>query len=131
MFKTVRFAVLAGAAFMAAPALAQGSPVVGTWATAVETDFGKFEATMTVAETDSGYSVDFKDVPQAGGQGPGPMPSVVSDVVVDGPKFAFTRKLTTPQGEMTFAYSGAVEGDTLSGQVGSDFGQMKLAGTRQ
>ena len=59
------------------------------------------------------------------------MPSTISDVVIDGPKFAFKRKLTTPQGEMNFTYNGTVEGDSLSGEVGSDFGPIKLTGTRQ
>lgn len=133
MFGTLRIAALAaGASLMAAPALAQGSPLVGTWDTAVETDFGKFEATMTVAQAANGYTVEIKDKAQQGGQGPAPaMPSTISDVVIDGANFTFKRKLTTPQGEMNLAYSGSVEGDTLTGEVGSDFGAMKLAGTRQ
>ena len=51
MFKTIRFAALvAGASLMAAPALAQDSPVVGKWNTAVVTDFGTFNAVLTVAQ---------------------------------------------------------------------------------
>ena len=133
MFRTIRLAALvAGASLMAAPALAQSSPVVGTWATAVESDFGKFEATMTVAQAAGGYTVDIKDAPMPGAPADAPpMPSVISDVVVDGAKFTFKRKLTTPQGEMNLAYTGSVEGDSLNGEVGSDFGSMKLAGTRK
>lgn len=132
MFKTIRFAALvAGATLIAAPALAQDSPVVGKWATAVETDFGKFEAVMTVAHDGSAYTVAIEDVPQAGGGGPGPMPSTISEVVIDGPKFAFKRKLTTPQGEMNLTYNGTVDGNTLTAEVGSDFGPLKLTGTRQ
>jgi len=132
MLKTVRLAALAiGATLLSVPALAQDSPVVGKWATAVESDFGKFEAIMTVAQEGGAYSVDIQDVQPEGGQGPGPMPSKISDVVVDGSKFSFKRQLTTPQGEMSLNYTGSVEGDTLNGEVGSDFGSMKLAGTRQ
>jgi hypothetical protein len=133
MFKTIRFAALvAGAALMAVPAWAQSSPVVGKWATAVESDFGKFEAVMTVAPADSGYTVDIKDAPMPGAPADAPpMPSVISDVVVDGQTFSFKRKLTTPQGEMNLTYNGTVDGDTLTAEVGSDFGPLKLTGTRQ
>ena len=59
------------------------------------------------------------------------MPSTISDVVVDGPKFAFKRKLTTPQGEIQLTYTGTVDGNALTADVGSDFGPMKMTGTRQ
>lgn len=132
MLKTIRFAALAvGATLLSVPALAQSSPVVGQWATAVESDFGKFEAVMTVAQEGSAYTVDIQDVQPEGAQGPGPTPGKISDVVIDGSKFSFKRQLTTPQGEMSLNYTGSVEGGTLNGEVGSDFGSMKLAGTRQ
>ena len=135
MLTTIRFAALvAGASLLAVPALAQSSPVVGKWATAVETDFGKFEAVMTVAQEGEAYTVAIQDIAPQGGQGAGgggAMPSTISDVVIEGPKFAFKRKLTTPQGEMNFTYNGTVEGDSLTGEVGSDFGPIKLTGTRQ
>jgi hypothetical protein len=130
MFKTIRFAALvAGASLMAAPALAQSSPVVGIWNTEAVTDFGTFKATMTVAEANGAHTVNIQDVAQEGA--PPAMPSTISDVVVDGPKFAFKRKLTTPQGEMQLTYTGTVEGNTLTAEVGSDFGPIKMTGTRQ
>jgi hypothetical protein len=134
MLRTIRFAAfVTGAALMASPVLAQSSPVVGQWATAIESDFGKFEATMTVAQTASGYTVDIKDAPRNGPDGaPAPaMQSTVSDVAVDGSKLTFKRALTTPQGPMTLSYSATVDGNALTGEVGSDFGAMKLSGTRQ
>ena len=135
MFKTIRFAALvAGASLMAAPALAQSSPVVGTWNTEAVTDFGTFKATMTVAEANGSHTVAIQDIAPEGGAGAGgggAMPSTISDVVIDGSKFAFKRKLTTPQGEMNLTYNGTVEGDTLTAEVGSDFGPLKLTGTRQ
>src|SRR5690606_42094214 len=132
MLKTIRFAALAvGATLLSAPARAHSSPVVGKWATAVESDFGKFEALMTVAQEGSSYTVEIQDVQPDGAQGPGPMPGKITDVVIDGSKFSFKRQLTTPQGELSLNYTGSVEGDTLNGEVGSDFGSMKLAGTRQ
>ena len=51
MLKNTIFGALAlGAAMLATPVLAQGSPALGSWATEAVTDFGTFKATMTVAE---------------------------------------------------------------------------------
>lgn len=130
MIRTIRFAALAaGLSLIAAPAFA-ASPVVGTWATVADTDFGRFEATLTVAETADGYSVEFVDVP-AEGAPPVEMESEISDVKVDGANFSFTRKLTTPQGPFTLAYTGTVDGDALTAQANSDFGAIPVTGTRQ
>ena len=135
MFKTIRFAALvSGASLMAAPALAQDSPVLGKWATAVVTDFGTFNAVMTVGHEGGAYTVAIQDIAPEGGAGAGgggAMPSTISDVVVDGSKFSFKRKLTTPQGEMNLTYTGTVEGNALTADVGSDFGPLKMTGTRQ
>jgi hypothetical protein len=135
MFKTIRFAALvAGASLLAVPALAQDSPVLGKWATAVVTDFGTFNAVMTVAQEGGAYTVNIQDIAPEGGAGAGgggAMPSTISDVVIDGSKFSFKRKLTTPQGEMNLTYNGTVDGDALTAEVGSDFGPLKLTGTRQ
>src|SRR5690606_41326247 len=123
MLKTIRFAALAvGATLLSVPALAQSSPVVGKWATAVESDFGKFEAVMTVAQEGSAYTVDIQDVQPESAQGPGPMPGKTSDVVIDGSKFSLKRQLTTPQGELSLNYAGSVDGETLDRWVASDVG---------
>ena len=132
MFKTIRFAAVAAAAsLLAAPALAlaQSSPVVGVWNTEAVTDFGTFKAVMTVAEAGGAHTIEIQDVPQEGG--PPPMASTISDVMVEGPKFAFKRKLASPQGEFVLTYTGTVEGNALTADVGSDFGPLKMTGTRQ
>ena len=70
MFRTIRFAALVSAAsLIASPALAQSSPVVGKWATAVETDFGKFEAVMTVAQQGGAYTIAIQDIAPRGSRG--------------------------------------------------------------
>ena len=133
MLKTLRFAVLAaGAALIAAPALAADSPVVGTWNTEAVTDFGTFKATMTVAEAGGAYTIDIKDVPIEGAPPTPPSPpGAITDVVVDGAKFSFKRKLTTPQGELQMSYTGAVEGDKLTAEVDTgQFGKIPVTGTR-
>ena len=133
MFKTIGFAALAAAAsLIAAPALAADSPVVGTWNTEAVTDFGTFKATMTVAEANGTYTVDMKDVPLEGAPpAPPSPPGSITDVVVDGAKISFKRKLTTPQGEMTMTYTGTVEGDKLTAEADiGEFGKIPVTGSR-
>ena len=133
MLKSIPFAVLAaGVALMAPPALAADSPVVGTWNTEAVTDFGTFKATMTVAEANGTYTVDIKDVPIEGAPpAPPSPPGAITDVVVDGAKISFKRKLTTPQGEMTMTYTGTVEGDKLTAEADiGEFGKIPVTGTR-
>lgn len=125
------WAALAAAALLASPALAQESPVVGNWKTVVATDMGNFEAMMTIAESDAGYTVDITDIPAAGAPPMPEMESTISDVVVDGASFSFKRQLTTPQGPMDLTYSGTVEGDTLTGTADSSFGAIPINGTRE
>lgn len=125
---TIRFAALAVAAMLvSAPAAAQESPVVGTWDTQAVTDFGTFRATVTIAEGDGGYSVTIVDAPA---EGMPAMASTISNVVVDGASFSFTRSLTSPQGPMTLTYTGNVDGDALTATVASDFGNIPVTGTR-
>ncbi len=70
MLKKFTFAALAaGAALMAAPALAADSPVVGTWNTVADAQGQKFESTVTVAEANGAYTVDIKDSPMTGPDG--------------------------------------------------------------
>ena len=133
MFKPVRFAVLAAAvSMMAAPALAADSPVVGTWDTAIDVQGQKMTAEITVAQAGDAYTVAIKDGPMPGAPADAPaMPSAISDVVVDGAKLTFKRKLTTPQGEMNLIYTANANGDALTGEIGSDFGPIAMTGTRK
>jgi hypothetical protein len=123
-----RFAALAFAASLfATPAMAQDSPVLGTWNTQAVTDFGTFASTMTVLDDEGSYLVTMEDVPVEG------MPAMegsVSDVVVDGASFTFTRSLTSPQGVMELAYSGTVDGDSMTATVTSPMGSIPVTGTR-
>ena len=133
MLKSLRLAVLAaGASLFAAPAFAADSPVVGTWNTEAVTDFGTFKSTMTIAEANGVYTVDIKDVPIEGAPpAPPSPPGVITDVLVDGAKLSFKRKLTTPQGEMNFTYTGTVDGDKLTAEVDTgEFGKIPVTGTR-
>jgi hypothetical protein len=133
MFKTIRFAALvAGASMMASPALAQSSPVLGTWATAIDLQGTKLESTWIVAEANGAYTVEIKDgaMPGAPADAP-PPPSTISDVVVDGAKLTFKRAITLEQGPINLAYTTTVTGDTLAGEIVSDFGPIAVTGTRK
>lgn len=124
-------AAVASLGFGADVAVAQDAPaVVGTWDTAAVTDFGTFEATMTVAAAEEGYTVEMVDVVPEGGQGMPPMESSISDVMVDGSSLTFTRSLTTPQGPMELSYSFTAEGDAITGSANSSFGAIPVNGTR-
>ncbi|AKH42754.1 hypothetical protein FHS61_000528 [Altererythrobacter atlanticus] len=134
----LRFAaMLAATTAMAAPAMAAESPLVGTWDTIADTQMGKFEATMTIANGGDAYTVDIKDAPMAapGGGGPEsqmpPMESEISDVKVDGSALSFKRTMSTPQGPMELTYSLTVDGDSLSGEANSAFGAVPISGTRR
>jgi hypothetical protein len=133
MFKAIRFAALAaGASLLAVPALAAGSPLVGSWDTVAKTDFGEFKAVVTVTEAGDSYAIDVKDVPIEGAPpAPPAPPGAITDIVVDGANFSFKRKLTTPQGDIELAYKGTVDGDTLTAEVNSQFGTIPVTGTRQ
>ncbi|HEU4651836.1 MAG TPA: hypothetical protein VFS49_10520 [Croceibacterium sp.] len=133
MLKTVHFAAIAAAVSLAtAPAVAADSPVLGTWDTAIDVQGQKITAEWTVAQTGDGYTVSIKDGPFPGAPADAPpMPSTISDVVVDGAKLTFKRKLTTPQGEMNLTYAATAEGDALAGEINSDFGPVALTGTRK
>ncbi len=126
--KTIRLAAFAlAASLLSTPALAQESPVLGTWNTQAVTDFGTFAATMTVMDDEGSYIVTMEDVPVEG------MPAMegsISDVVVDGTSFSFKRSLTSPQGPMELAYTGNVEGDSLTATVTSPMGAIPVTGTR-
>ncbi len=133
MLRTIRFAAaFAAASLLAAPALAEGSPAVGSWATEAVTDFGTFKATLTIAPSGNGYTVEMVDVPQTGPDGqPAPaMASSISDVSVDGSKFSFKRTIDFQGQAMLLNYTGNVEGDTLTATANSDFGAIPIKGTR-
>jgi len=134
MFKNFALAALvASASLLPVAALAAGSPAVGTWKTVAETQMGKFEATLTIAEKDGGYTVDMQDAPMAGpdGQSMPPMQGSVTDVKVDGANFSFKRSLSFGDMPIELAYAGSVDGDKLTAEVSSPMGAIPVTGTRQ
>lgn len=129
-----RFAALAAATalFATTPAFAADSAVVGTWATEAKSDFGTFKSTWTVAQNGGTYTIDVKDVPQEGGPGGGEPPkSTISNVAVDGNTLTFDRELVMGDMTIKLAYKVTADGNALTGQTHSDFGDIPITGTRQ
>jgi hypothetical protein len=124
-------AALVGSAFAATPAYA--SDVAGKWNIVAATQMGEFKATMTVAEADGAFTVAIEDIPPEGGAGGGgdlgAMESTISDVAVNGQELSFTRSLTGAFA-MVLSYKLTVDGDTMTGEAGSDFGPTPITGTR-
>ena len=131
MLRKITFAAAAAAMFVAAPAFA-ASPVVGTWATEAKSDFGTFKSTWTVAEEGGGYTVNVADAPFEGGPGAGgpPPTSTISDVHVDGNTLTFKRVLVIGDMTVNLSYSVTVDGNAMTGQTHSDFGDIPITGTR-
>lgn len=114
---------------LCSPAFAQSSPVVGDWAVVVETPQGNFETTMMVEEEAGAYSVSFDDPPNP--NFPPPESDEITNVVVEGGSFSFTRTLSSPQGPFELSYSGMVDGDSLTGEANSAFGPVPITATRK
>ena len=130
-FRLFAAAAVAGSLAFAAPALAEDSPVLGTWATEAKTDFGTFKSNWTVAQADGAYTVEVVDAPMEGGPGGPPPESTISNVKVEGSALSFTRSLKMEQGPMDLKYTVTVDGATMTGQANSDFGPIPITGTRQ
>ena len=130
-FRLLAAAAVAGSLAFAAPALAEDSPVLGTWATEAKTDFGTFKSNWTVAQADGAYTVEVVDAPMEGGPGGPPPESTISNVKVEANTLSFTRSLKMEQGPMDLNYTVTVDGSTMTGQASSDFGPIPITGTRQ
>ena len=98
---------------VAAPAF--GQSFVGQWTATAETMVGKVSETLTVVKTADGYEIKAElVVPEPEGTpkaGPG------TDIVSDGNKFSYKRKVNTPDGSLVITYTGTVSGDTFTGTV--------------
>jgi hypothetical protein len=100
-------------ALFAGSALAAG--IDGKWVAErkMERDGQAFTITQTFDLKSAGNNLTGKIEMQFGDQEPRSVE--IQDGKIDGDKFSFNTVMTTPNGEMKIAYSGAVEGDTLKG----------------
>ena len=96
-------------------------PIVGTWNLVLETPMGKQEPTFIVTQTDGVLSGKFSSP-----QGELEIPAITeADGVV-----TFDMNIEAAGQELLLKFSGTVDGDTMTGKFGSDFGDMPVTGTR-
>lgn len=106
------FAVLAGCA-------ASTPPAVGIWAVEMNTPLGAMPVTLTINEDGTGSMA-------ADGLGSAP----ISGITFDGNLLAFDAEIDAQGQSIVLEFAGSVEGDSMSGEFGSDFGAFGVIGTR-
>jgi len=93
---------------------------VGVWDVELNTPLGAMPATLTINEDGTGSMA-------AEGMGSSPL----SGIMFDGNMVAFDAEIDA-QGQTIFLeFSGNVEGDSMTGEFGSDFGAFGVTGSRE
>ena len=95
-------------------------PGVGVWGVEMNTPLGALPATLTLNADGSGSM-------SADGLGDAP----ISGVVFDGNSVAFETEIDAQGQSLVLEFSGNVDGDSLEGEFGSDFGAFGVSGSRQ
>jgi hypothetical protein len=110
----------------AAPAF--GQSFVGEWTATAKSPAGDASETVKVVKTSNDYEITAKLVNAAPGTpeaGPG------TDIVLDGDRFSYKRKVTVGNDSLVITYTGVVSGDTFTGTVQlGDFGTIPYVGVR-
>lgn len=120
MFKLVRYTSVAVIfAALAACATGPANPFVGTWDTVASTPVGNQPATWTIAEDGTGLMSS-----DQGNQ-------AIDGIVVAGNNVSFELIIDAGGQTLALSFNGVVEGDSLSGAFGSDFGDFAVTGTRR
>jgi hypothetical protein len=108
---------------------AQGQSFLGEWTATAETPAGGVSETLTVVNTDKGYTITAKPVVPAPEGTPEAGPG--TDIVLDGDTFSYKRTIPTPNGTLVITYVGVVSGDTFAGTVDlGGFAQAPYTGVR-
>ena len=121
----IQTAVASGMALLAplsSPAFAES--FIGEWIATAEVPGGGVSETLTVVETDDGYSITAKLVDPSPGM---PEASPGIDIVIDGDSFSYKRKL----GELEIVYAGVVSGNTFTGSVDIGGARVPYTGIRK
>lgn len=104
--------------FLAACA-ASVPPGVGAWDVQMNTPLGNQDAVLTIAEDGTGT--------MAGQQGE----QAISGIVMDGNEISFSVDIDAQGQSLTLEFSGAVDGDSLSGEFQTPFGALAVNGSRR
>lgn len=102
-------------------AAAGPAPGVGTWGVEMNTPLGALPATLTLNADGTGSFT-------AEGLGD---PTAISGVIYDANAVTFTSELDAQGQTIVLDFSGTVDGDSLVGEFGSDFGAFEVTGSRQ
>jgi len=94
-------------------------PAAGVWDAEIISPLGALPVVLTLNADGSGNMTS--DVLNA----------AFSDIVYEGNTVAFTAALAIAETELVLDVTGTVEGDVMTGEIGSDFGAMSVTATRQ
>lgn len=106
-------------AVLSACAAGGGNPFVGTWDTVATSPLGDQAATWVIADDGTGMMNS-----DQGNQ-------AVEGIVVEGNNVSFTLDIDAGGQFLSLSFTGVIDGDTLTGAFGSDFGDFAVTGTRQ
>ena len=94
-------------------------PGVGVWGVEMNTPLGALPAVLTLNADGSGSM-------SADGLGDAP----ISGVMYDGNSINFEAEIDAQGQTLVLVFTGTVDGDSLEGEFGSDFGAFGVSGTR-
>lgn len=104
---------------LAACASAPSSPAVGVWDVGISTPVGDQTGVWTFAADGTGMmQSDLGD-------------QELSGVTLDGNSISFLVDIDAGGQALSLSFTGMVDGDSLTGEFGSDFGAFAVSGTRQ
>lgn len=120
MLRIIRNTVAAAMlVILAACAAGSSNPVAGSWDTTVTTPVGDQVGVWTILDDGTGImSSDQGD-------------QAIDGIVVDGNNVSFDVDIDAGGQSLSLSFNGVVEGNSLTGAFGSDFGDFDVTGTRQ
>ncbi len=95
-------------------------PAVGAWDVEMSTPLGALPATLTLNADGSGSM-------SADGLGEAP----ISGITYDGNSVSFDAEVDAQGQSLVLEFNGSVDGNSLDGEFGSDFGAFGVSGSRQ
>ena len=95
-------------------------PAVGVWNVEMNTPLGPLPATLTINEDGTGSMA-------ADNLGEAP----ISGITFDGDSVTFETEVDAQGTMLVLEFSGTVDGDSLEGEFGSDFGAFDVSGSRE
>ncbi|MFP6616545.1 MAG: hypothetical protein VCB26_09085, partial [Candidatus Hydrogenedentota bacterium] len=107
--------------FLPAALFADGDPV-GNWNITVDMAGNEIPATMTVTKNDDGSLAGKLTSPMGEAE--------LTNVSFDGNKLSFTQTFGEGDTAIEMSFEGTLDGDSFSGMLNSDMGEMAVNGTR-